>query len=273
LHAQETLVLFEELAQVAEERAELMQARLEAGDAVEGDVARLRIDRGQARREARRARTAWETAAGSLAAAIGDPSLNVTSLEGRLESTLAIPMLTDLVRELEEHPSAIAAAASSEAARARIGLAEARRIPDVQLDLLYRRDGPMQQDGFDAIVSLPLPIFNTGRARVEARRSALLLAQARERSTRIELETRLRTAHAAAVLALDELALLRAEVLPHAESARAAAQARHELGDGPYDDVLLARGALSVLRLEERSLQSDALRSWAELVPFLTGEP
>ncbi len=272
LHAQEVARIFDELAAIAAEALFVAQARLDAGDAIEGVAARARMEHGLAQREARKAHGSRITANSDLALAIGQPSGEIRSLEGDLDSTLALPELASMLQRLEDNPAFLAATANSDAARSRVALAEASRIPDLRFDLLYRRDGSIDQDGFDAVLSLPLPLFNSGRARVDENRRALAAARATERATHDELVARLHAAHVEARIAFDELRLLRTDVLPHAEVLLELARTRHTLGDTPLDELLHARRALTILRLEERSAQRDSLHAWARLVPFLNDD-
>lgn len=269
LYAQAVAELVGELARVAEQSLGLARVRLEAGDAVADEVARMRLEHGLAQREARRAETTWRIASGDLVAAIGAPARTIDSVAGDLDLALALPALEELVQRLDENPAILVAAARADVAAAQVDLAQALRVPELRLELLYRRDEATEINAFDAFVGVPLNLWSSGRLYVKEKRRALTAARADELAQRNALAGHLRRAHLELERAIEDLQHLRSEILPRVEELLALSSARHELGDILLDELLQARRELLKKRLEECALQREALRAFAELTPYL----
>ena len=59
-----------------------------------------------------------------------------------------------------------AGAAEIRSRQTRLDLAQAERIPDIKVELLYRRIQAEERDAFDLGISIPLPLFNRNQGRL-----------------------------------------------------------------------------------------------------------
>jgi cobalt-zinc-cadmium efflux system outer membrane protein len=130
-----------------------------------------------------------------LKAAIGDPGLSVESLAGSLDAAFEIPTLETLAANLSASPEVSLADAEVRARHARVDLAKAERIPDVRVELLYRRLEASKQNAFDVGLSIPLPLFDRNQGRLREARGEVAAAEARSRSAQNTLSLRLHEAH------------------------------------------------------------------------------
>lgn len=260
-----------EQAGVAEDYSRLttvIQARLAAGDAVPEELARAEMELARARTELRRSELLHQQAKEALTAALGVPDTRVVSLEGRLEATLAVPTLEALAASFTEHPEMREARAALRAGEARVELAEAERIPDVTAELLYRRLEATRQDTVDVGLRIPLPLFNSGQARVREARAEAAVAEARVRQTEVELRARIIAAHTELRAALAQSRALKEEILPRAEMVLKAAETRHAAGDLALGELLVVRRDAAAVRLSHLESLRDVMRAGAELLIY-----
>lgn len=259
-----------DIAQSQRLAVDLTLARQQAGDLVPSDTARAELDLAQVERETEQTANALVQARIALAQAIGLESLPTESLAGDLNLTLEIPALETLARNLPLHPALTAADAEIRTRDAEVALAQAQRIPDLQVELLYRRRPDTPREGFDIGLSLPLPIFDRPRRRVREADAERQASTARAQSLRLDLTSRLRDAHATLVQALDTCRRWDTQVLPRMEKLRHTAEQRRAAGDLSTADVLPFRRAHAEARLSHLEALHDAWLAWTE-VCYLTG--
>ncbi len=272
LYLDEAIKVETRAVRIAESGLGATNARLAAGDALEEDVARAEIDLERARLELERAQSLREQAQAELRAAIGSPSLASAPLEGALDAALELPALESLSARLVNHPLMAAAEASVAVQNARLDLAEAQRIPDVNLDLFYRRLEISHTDAFDVGIAIPIPLFDRNRGGIREAQAALAAATAQVRSTRNELERDLRQAHARLASALADSRVLHEVILPRAEIVLRASEARHAAGDASLGDVLPVRREHTAIRLAHLESLRQVMEAWTALSAFLPRE-
>ncbi|MHB1306270.1 MAG: TolC family protein [Limisphaerales bacterium] len=253
------------MAQNVEQVVATTQARVEAGDAVPEDLARIEMELARTELEIRRSQSLHEQAMLELTAAIGDRRLNVKSLAGSLDTVFAIPTLESLVSNLSAQPELAAADASRRASHARIDLAKAERIPDVKVEALYHRLEATKENTFDLGLSLPLPLFNRNQGRLREARAEAAAAEARSRLTENELILHLRESYAQLSRALATSRLLQTEIMPLAETVLRAAEARYAAGDTSLADLLPVRRDWATLRLSQLESLREVMQAWAQV--------
>lgn len=251
----------------------LAQARIEAGDALPEELARLEMDHANARLEANRAGSLRVQAMLGLAAAVGAPDLRVQKLAGRIDEAFALPAIEEMTIALDAHPSLALADAEARAGQARIDLAKAERIPDLKVELLYRRLPGGAGSAADFGISIPLPIFDRGKSKVREAQALTQAAEARRSATAIDLRRQAQEAHASLASALARSKALRDEILPRAETVLKAVELRHELGDTALGELLLARRDWANVRLAWLESARDTLQAWVELNAMIAFKP
>jgi cobalt-zinc-cadmium efflux system outer membrane protein len=204
----------------------------------------------------------------TLSAAIGDATLTVTSLEGSLDSTFEIPTLESIAGRLAAQPEIALAEMDQRARQAQVDLANSERIPDVKVELLYRRLEASKENTFDVGLSIPLPIFDRHQGRLREARATAVAAEARSRSIRNDLALQLREAHARFAAALANSRTLKTEILPRADSVLKSAEARYVAGDASLGDVLPTRRDWAAMQLTYLESLRDVMEAWAQLQAF-----
>jgi cobalt-zinc-cadmium efflux system outer membrane protein len=245
------------------------QARVEAGDAVREDLARVEMELARARVEMQRAESLRQQSLVALASAIGDATLSVKSLAGTLDTAFEIPTLEMLAANLSAQPESALADADIRARSARVDLARAERIPDVKVELLYHRLESSRQNTFDVGLSIPLPLFNRNQGKLREARAEVAAAEARSRMTRNELTTRLRESHLQLTAALANRGTLKSEILPRAGTVLKGAEARYAAGDISLAELLPARRDWAAVQLSYLESLRDVMQAWAEVAGYL----
>jgi cobalt-zinc-cadmium efflux system outer membrane protein len=270
LYQERAFLAQQEIAASADKLRASTRARLDAGDALREDLARAEMELSLARAELRRSDAMRERAMGTLIAAIGDPALSVKSLDGTLDAAFELPAMEALVAGLALHPAAALVDADIRASYARIDLAKAQRIPDVRVELLYRRVQAGKENAFDIGLNIPLPLFDRNQGRIREARAEATAAEARSRSTRNELTFRLREAHAELATALASSRSLKTDILPRADTVLKGVETRYSAGDISLNEVLPARRNWALVQLTYLESIRDVMQAWGT-VSSLTG--
>jgi cobalt-zinc-cadmium efflux system outer membrane protein len=258
-----------EIQRNAERAVAATQARVEAGDAVKEDVARVEMELTRAKVELQRADSLLEQARIGLVSAIGDAALTVKSLAGTMDATFEIPTLESLVANLAAQPETALAEADIRARAARVDVARAERIPDVKVELLYHRLEASSANTIDVGLSVPLPLFNRNQGRLREARAEQAAAEARSRMTQNELSTRLRESYLQLTSALASSRTLKTEILGKADTVLKTAEARYAAGDISLTEILPVRRDWAAVQLSYLESLRDVMQSWAGLSPFV----
>jgi cobalt-zinc-cadmium efflux system outer membrane protein len=198
---------------------EANERRFRAGDLAEIDVIQSRVEALRFQGELLAAQSTLQTALIALSQFLGleRSSVTVTPL-GRLEIPGKTFVLSELVEEaLQKRADVVAAFQNREAARAGIKLAEANRIPDVDIGFGWQRSTSSNNEiapspQFDLLglsLSVPIPVFNTLRAELNMARFAREQAEKNWQAARLKAEVEVRQAHARYQLAVQRVAKYR----------------------------------------------------------------
>jgi len=245
------------------------QARVEAGDALREDLARVEMELARAKVELQRAESLRQQSRVALASAIGDATLSVKSLAGTLDATFEIPTLETLAANLSDQPEVAQAEADVRVRNARVELAKAERIPDVKVALLYHRLEASRENTLDVGFSIPLPIFNRNQGWLREARAEVAAAEARSRMTQNELLARLREFHLKLTAALANSRTMKAEILAKADIVLKAAEVRYAAGDISLTDILPVRRGWAEAQLSYLESLRDVMQAWAEIQSYL----
>jgi cobalt-zinc-cadmium efflux system outer membrane protein len=247
----------------------IAKSRVDAGDAVPEEAARMEMEQVRAKMDLEKARSLREQALGELAAAIGKPDLRIGALTGELEAVFEVPAIEDLTARLANHPRLRALDAGHHLQQARVTLAAAQRVPNVRMDLLYRRIGGDRANSVDAGFSVAIPLFDGGKGRVKEAEAELRAVEARARSERLTLEGQSRAACARLARSLAAAKLLKDELLPRAGQILRTAEARYAQGDASLAETLPVRREHAALHLGMLEALREVMHAWLELRQFI----
>lgn len=269
LYMEEVVKVQTQARTIAENGVAVAKSLLAAGDALPEEVARVEIEELRARLEVERARSMREVAFLVLVTAIGEPRLKLESTEGALDAALEIPTLESVLSDLAKSPFAGASEADIAASLEQVDLARAERIPDVNIDLFYRRLQATEMNAFDLGLGIAIPLFDRNQGRLSEARADLKAAKARARASRNELERRVREAYLKLSRAMAHSRLLKDEILPRAETVLKGAETRYSGGDIGLVEALPIRRERTALQLAYLESLREVMEAWASLKPFI----
>lgn len=259
----------QELGALAARATEAAARRVEAGKVSPVDETRARVAQAGARIDVIQAARDLASARIRLAALWGGAPEQVQIVVPAEGLPLAAP-LPQLAAQVDQAPAMRRAGAQVGHREALARVEQTRRMPDLTLIVGTRREGPEERDQAVVGVSVPLPLFNrNGGAVLEALRR-VDKARDEQAAERVRLQSELAQAHARLSAALDEAALIAAEILPGAESAYRAASRGFELGKFGCLDVLDAQRTLFQSKNQYLHAAAESHRAAADIAR-LTG--
>jgi cobalt-zinc-cadmium efflux system outer membrane protein len=251
----------------------IAQARYEAGDTSEDQVARAQIAAARAQTEARRSQSLRQQAITSLLAAMGNPGVRIDRLDGSLEEAFEIPVIEEMALRILGHPELNVARAQEQAAMARLDLASAQRIPDINVEFLYRRIEGLDANTFDVGLRIPLPAWNGNRDRIVAAQAELEAAQIRSRAKAAELGRRVELAQNRLNTALATARSLKTDVVPQSQAIRAVMEKRLAAGDISLTEFLPVERDWASVQVTYLESLRDVMVAWAEVRSALNLDP
>lgn len=245
--AQQRVTTARDQARIAAEGLRAAQVRVQAGRASPIEAERANVARINADAEVERTQRLVEVARYSLSRIIGQPVAgdldtgwfaNVRAAYGPMQ---AIESAGTLAMAVAEADLAIADAG--------VRLARAQRVPDLTVGAgaRYMRDTGDTAALFS--ISIPLPLFNNGRAAVAQASSERLRAEAQQRVTAIEVDQAIARAQAEAANAATTAASASGPALQAAEEAARIARIGYREGKFGQLELLDAERTLAETRL------------------------
>lgn len=252
LAAQRRVQIEERSLALFDSSARAVARRREAGEDTRLDANVAGIEAERARNALALAREQLINARAELAAMLQTPQTQLPEAAGDLAAALPHPYTPEeLERSVENLPRVRALAAREAAARARLGLENANRSPDVRLGLNVGREGPVaaRERVTTISVTVPLPIFRRndaaiGQAQAEANQAEVeRLAGARDAQSQVRrLWLRLSSQ-------IDRVQRLQRSMLPAAlDNQQLAARSRQAGQIGLLDQLVVNRQALDAER-------------------------
>lgn len=180
LYLRDVRQLSEDVVSMNAELEGVVTRQFEAGQATKADVAQIRLDGRSARRQRELAEANYQTALLDLQRQLNltpDTKLEIVDdlasfRWNSIEEAVGENMRVRLAELVSGRPDILAARADVDTGRANLGLAEASRVPNVQLGPFYERDeSGTQFAGFKGAVDIP--VVNTGMPLVRQRSSEL----------------------------------------------------------------------------------------------------
>lgn len=247
----------EDQFRIASDTARAATVRVQAGRASPLEQERAEVARLNAEVDVDRTRRLADAARANLARRVGRPivgPLDVSILGGPTSETVGPP------RPASSAGTLALAAAEAELATADAGvqLARSQRAPDLTIGPGVRRIEATNDVAAVFSISMPLPLFNNGRAAVEAANARLRRADAQRRMTALDVEQQISDAE---VDVRNAAAAARVASGPALSAAMEAARiARIGYREGKFGQLELLDAERTLI--ETRSASIEALASY-----------
>ena len=257
LGAQETISIRERLVKLAQDASATAQQLFNVGQADEPDVLQAQVEASQEEVALVSARQRQQMLWGSLAAIVGQPSLQFGSLAGSLEELPEVDTQRWLDNILQNSPAVKIANLSLVRAQAELDRAKREPIPDLQLragmqqnrELLETTGRPIGLQGF-AEVGVRIPIFNRNQGNVQAARARIERADLEQQRVQLLLRERSSSIFQQYLTAKAAAERYRSQMIPQAQKAYNLYLARYRNMAAAYPQVLVSQRTLFQLQTD-----------------------
>jgi cobalt-zinc-cadmium efflux system outer membrane protein len=265
LIAQERRQLAQSLVELARRAVDVAGKRVAAGKISPIDETRARLAAVDASTELNRAAGELAIARTKLGALVGQPANALSLAAPDLERLPAMePHAASLARVSDS--SAVQRARSQLAARtAQTDVERAARIPDVTISVGSQRDEELGRRQAVIGLSVPLPLFNRNAGNLGAALRRADAARDELAAVQVSAASELAGAYTRYEVAGGEVAQLRQEVLPNAQSAYELTLKGFEYGKFSILDVLDAQRTLFQSRSRYWNALLEAWRAFADI--------
>jgi cobalt-zinc-cadmium efflux system outer membrane protein len=241
LGMQERLALTEELVQLSEGVLGAVSQRVEAGKDSPVEKTRAQVALAAARIEWKQAQRRLVSARRQLAATWGSTSLVFEEVAGQLDATSPIPSERDLTGLVKQNPDLARWAEEIERRRASLELERANAVPDPTIFGGMRRFNEGDDTAVVFGLSIPMPVSNRNQGGILEAKYNLVKAEKQRDAVEANVYATLADAYEALSSAFVEVADIKKELLPGAQSAFEAAMQGYQGGKFDYLMVLDAQ--------------------------------
>lgn len=265
LAAQRQIKLAQESLTLAQQVADSIGRRIDAGDAPEVERSRAAVPIATSRVALRRAERSLESARVQLALTWGSSSPEFELVKGDIENVQALPPVTAIVSLIGQNPDVARWVTEIASRQAEVELARAEAVPDLTAGLGYRWFNETNDSALVGGVSIPLPIFDRRQGDILARRFGVASAKNQQRAVELRVEAAVATAYARLANAYFEATALRDEAIPPATKAYEDIRKAFDRGNISFLDVLDAERTMIELRQQHLDALAQYHGSAAEL--------
>jgi cobalt-zinc-cadmium efflux system outer membrane protein len=265
LAAQQTLELRHNLSKLADDAVETSHQLANVGQADSPDVLESEVEAQQAQLAVTMAEQNQQRIWKALSAVVGNPSLPLMQLEGKLEDTPRVNAEELVEKVVSESPAVRIAEIGVK--RAEVALVRERRepIPDLQLRGGMQQNGELLTDGRSvglqgfADVGVRIPIFNRNQGNIATAKADV--ERAKREVERVKLVMRERTATIVQNYTFSQSAVDRYknQMIPRARKAYEMYTKKYQDMAAAYPQVLIAQRTLMQLEVS----YVNALESFA----------
>jgi len=271
LLAQERVTLAQASLDLARRGSDAANKRVTAGKVSPVEETKAKVAEASVRLELVQAQGELRTSLEQLRGAIG-PGPAIRAVDGNALQMPRSISVDQVAARVEATPAVREARLEIRRFEALAELERAKRIPDVTLTLGATRPTELSRNQAIVGISIPLPIFDTNRGNIQEALRRQDKAEDTARATELRVRTEAQSARQRLETSLAEVASLRDEVLPGAQSAFDAATKGFELGKFSYLEALDAQRTLLQSRSQYLRALADTHRSAAELYRLLGAE-
>ncbi|MBX7105236.1 MAG: TolC family protein [Gemmataceae bacterium] len=259
------LSVADDAVRIRTEIARLANARLQAGDVGEQEVATARIDALAATQDRTRIRYDVALAEERLRNVLGIGILRepIRLIDDRLPAAGAFDPGSLTAEALASRPDAVAATHAVDAAAERLRLAQL--VWFRVLGVADASSGRNTGHELGPAVRFVLPIFNWNQGNVARAEAELTRAERQQITLRDRIILEVHQSADRVAQARSELEILVKQVRPEAETAIRRAEVAYREGNAPYVVVLETTRQVLDSRLRQAQLEAELRRAWAEL--------
>ncbi|WP_333873661.1 TolC family protein [Methylobacter sp.] len=271
LTAQQHLTLTKQIQELANQMMVTTSARVQAGKVSPVEETKAKVVFASIQFELLRAEKELEAARKRLAATWGNTEPRFETVKGDLDTVISLPSLESLLRRLDKNPDLARWVTEITQREALISVEKSKAVPDVTATVGASKY--LMPNDYALVVgfSMPLPVFDRNQGGISEAEHRLTRAEEDHRSSEVRITTLLNTIYQKLSTAHAEVAALRQDILPGAQSAYDAAREGYRLGKFGFLDVLDAQRTLFGAKNQYLLALSDYHKSAVELERLIGG--
>lgn len=265
--AERSATVAADLVRVADAAATAAAKRNVAGEIALQEQLRAEIQLEQTKAERVDAGRETAVARQELARLLGRPDLSAAQLTGTPDETPKLSLVNLAPSALlAGHPAMVAARARRDQAAATLQRAGLDSRPDVTVGVAAGRDEAANENLMAFRLSIPLPIFDRSKGKLQEARAGVLEAEADIAATRQDLLAAWRSAVARYQAAAELVAAHRERILPKSERALRLVQTGFDEGKFTFIDYLDIQRTTAEVRLayQKKLLELNSVRAELE---------
>lgn len=256
--AQEQLALVEEIRGLAEESLKAAQALRKGQQVPETDVLQAEVQVAQMELAFENARAEYLAAWQRLAVIVGQPELPVQTLVEPQDTLPELNFEEEWERLIASSPQLRSTEAQAGVAQRQLVRDQATPIPDVTVQVVGDYDREMDFGTINALVALPLPVFDRNQGQIYSSFQELHRAQTEIERVRLVLRDQLVGTYRDYVQARNESQHLRERVLPKLQETLKLTIKGYEQGEIAYPTVLAIQERYAQTRLRQIDAKTRA---------------
>lgn len=271
LAADQSAQVSADLVALAESSAAAAKKRADAGDTALQEELRAEIQLEQSKSELAETQRQVSEARQALALLLGMPSMRTAALAGNPDpagDSSALQHGPD--QWLAAHPAMVAAAAKCRLAEATVRRARIDHLPDPKVGISGGRDEAVDENLVEFRLSLPLPLFDRSKGRVQEARAGVAEADAELAATEQKLLAEWQSAVIRFKVAASQVAAYRDRMLPKSEQALGLVKTGFEQGKFGFIDLLDTQRMTAEVHLAYQKKVFELNSARAELESFVT---
>ncbi len=264
--------VLEELAKLAADAVTNGQALFDSKRIARLDLVQLEVESARFRSQSESAKRELPSARKRLAAAVGDPRLEIGTIAGPYDDVPKYDPDRTLDTVLATHPEIRSARIAVDRANASVRRAQVEWIPNLTVSSGYVYQGQNKSDDWLLGVSAPIPVWNRNQGNIRALKAESAMAGQDVGRVENELAERVAVAlrsYSAAVTLAEQY---RDEILPKAEETYKLSREAFKGLPFEYLRVIQAQRTVAEARLEYNRALGEAWRAAAELSGLLLEE-
>jgi cobalt-zinc-cadmium efflux system outer membrane protein len=274
LAAEQSAQVSVDLVALAESSAAAAKKRADAGDTALQEQLRAEIQQEQATTELAEAQRQVTEARQAFALLLGVPAMRTAMLAG---SPDAADGATDLARIpaswLAAHPAMVTAQAKCRMAQATARRAEVNHLPDPKVGIAGGRNEAADENLLEFRLTLPLPLFDRSKGRIQEARAGVAEAEAELAATQQQLLAEWHSAVTRFEVAAAQVTAHRERMLPKSEEALRLVRTGFEEGKFGFIDLLDTQRMTAEVRLAYQKKLFELNTARAELESFVSPVP
>lgn len=263
-----------DLVALAESSAAAAKKRADAGDTALQEQLRAEIQLEQAHTELTEAARKVTEARQAFALLLGMPTMRTAVLAGVPDAANGADALTRSSSGwLTTHPAMVTAQAKCRLAEATARRAEINHLPDPKVSIAGGRNEAADESIVEFRLSVPLPLFDRSKGRIQESRAGVAEAEAELAATEQQLLAEWHSAVTRFKVAAAQVAAHRERMLPKSEEALRLVRAGFEEGKFGFIDLLDTQRMTAEVRLAYQKKCFELNTARAELESFVSPVP